>query len=443
MLSLVLGALHAQDTDDGFRFVFRNRPSLRWGDRLRVDFRLKTQSDWRGVDPFYPTDDGLFDLHRARVGVEGRVFRHFEFEIERELKDEVKCKVGQAEGVPVTASFSACLDELRPPGDIPWRDVFVNFRYFRDVQIQVGRFKIPFSLDQTTGTMNLDFPNRSLIANYLAPARDKGIMLHGRIWSRGLGYEAGIFRNDGDNGTFSDVVSERGAERFRSGVRTFAGRLTGTPLRLTPAPKVFHDLEIGGAFASTKVQEGLKSLRGRTELGQTIFRHVFVHGHRLRLGTQLRWAPGPFSLKGEFIHVSEERLGQSIRGEDLPNLVERGWYLSGTWVVTGQKHDERDEPKKAFFPFGKGLGAVELAARWEAIRFGSAEHPGNPSRTPRAANVLGNSNRVWTLGLNWYLNRHTKIQLNGLHETIEDLQRTPVLGKNKFWTRFVRIQFVL
>jgi phosphate-selective porin OprO and OprP len=413
--------------NQGLRFVFNRRPSIRWGDWLRVDFRLKTQSDIRTVKPDYPTREGLFELHRARVGIEGRVFNHFEYEVEREIREEVS-------------------DLLRIQKEIPahtWRDVFVNFRYFRDAQIKVGKFKIPFGMDQTTGSMNLDFPYRSFIANYLAPARDKGIMVHGRIWERGLNYEAGVFLHDGENAEYQDVVSERGEERFKSGVRTFVGRVTGTPLRLTPVPKVFREVEIGGAFASTKVQEGLKSLRLQSELGENIFRHIFVHGHRLRLGTQLRWTPGPFSLKGEFIHVSEERLGQGIRGEDLPNLIERGWYLSGTWLVTGQKHDERDDPKRAFPPFGRGLGAVELAGRWEAMRLGSAEHPGRPARTPRAANVLGNSVRAWTFGVNWYWNRYMKIQLNGIRETIEDVQRTPVPGENRFWTRLVRIQFVM
>jgi phosphate-selective porin OprO/OprP len=413
--------------NQGFRFVFNNRPSIRWGNMLRVDFRFKSQNDVRAVEPNYPTDEGLFEMNRGRVGVEGHFLRHFEYEVEREIKFEI----------------SELLRIQPEPSTHVWRDVFVNFRYFRDFQIKVGKFKIPFSLDQTTGTMNLDFPFRSLAANYLAPARDLGIMAHGRIWNRGFGYEAGVFRNDGENAEYRDVVSERGEERFKSGVRAFAGRVVGKPLRLVKAPGALKEIELGGAFVSTSVPEGLKGLRGRTELGETFFDRIFVHGHRLRIGTQFLWTPGPFSLKSEFIHVSEERRGQGIRGNDLPNLIGRAWYVSGTWVITGQRHVERDEPRKSFPPFGRGLGAVELAGRYEALRFGSAEHPGNPSRTPRAANILGNSNRAVTMGVNWYLNRHTKVQTNWMYEKIEDLQRTPVPGSNRFWTRMVRIQFVL
>jgi len=52
----------------------------------------------------------------------------------------------------------------------------------------------------------------------------------------------------------------------------------------------------------------------------------------------------------------------------------------------------------------RGVGAIELAARYEQLRFGSSEHAGLPSRSPRASNILASSDRVWTAGVNWYVN---------------------------------------
>jgi phosphate-selective porin len=140
--------------------------------------------------------------------------------------------------------------------------------------------------------------------------------------------------------------------------------------------------------------------------------------------------------------MQDQRLGQSIRAADLPNLIYRGWYVSGTWLVTGENKSEGVEPKKAFLQKG-GIGAVELAARYDVLRFGSSEHTGVPSRSPRAANILGNSDRAWTIGLNWYLNRWIKIQVNGIREKIEDLQRSPILGQDRYWVRLCRLQFVM
>ncbi len=410
-------------------FQFRSRPSLRFGNWLRVDFRVKVQNDHRTYDPKIATDEGDYELNRLRVGVEGRFLNHFEFEVEREIKEQ----------------FTQVFDLQREQTPNVWRDVFINFRYLRDFQIKGGKFKIPFGMEQLTGPTNLDFINRARISNELTPGRDLGIMAHGRFFQRGLSYEAGIFRHDGENAQIREVVNELGdEERFYTGVRSFAGRVTGMPLRLIKMPGPLRTVELGGAFVLTKVPPGLKGLRGRGLAGETYYRHIFVHGQRLRLGAELNWASGPFSVKSEFIHVSEERQGQGIRGEDLPNAISRGWYVTGTWVVTGQRNETRDEPsRRAFVLLGRGLGAVEIAARYESLRHGSAEHPGRPSRASRAANILGNSERLWTFGANWYMHRWTKVQFNAVRERFEDAQRVPLLGvTDPYWTRMVRVQFV-
>ena len=405
---------------EGFRFVSKQYPSLRFGKVARVDFRAKVQADFRGFEPARQNDEGLFDLHRARIGLEGTVFRIFEYQVEREVRDEVR------------ELFEEVDEESRTEN--PWRDVYVNFRYFRQAQLQVGKFKVPFGLEQTTGTSRLDFIFRSRASDTLTPARDKGIVLHGRLFERGLGYEAGYFREDGENA--------RNFENQGTGRRAVVARLTGEPLRLLPLPKRLQSAELGIAVMRSRVPEGTNSLRGRTYGKDTFFSRMFVAGTRLRLGTELSWTPGPFSLKGEFIHLRDQRLRQSVREEDLPDLIARGWYVSGTWLLTGEKKSGTIEPRREFLR-GAGFGAVELAARYEALRFGSSEHPGRPSRGTRAANVAGNSDRAWTFGINWFLNRWLKVQGNFIHERIEDPVRRPIENVERYWMRIVRLQFEL
>jgi phosphate-selective porin len=147
-------------------------------------------------------------------------------------------------------------------------------------------------------------------------------------------------------------------------------------------------------------------------------------------------------VTGEFIHVQEARTKQGLRGEDLPDLLSRGWYLSGAWVVLGKKRPDQGEPSNNF-PLHGNLGAVEIGTRIEQIRFSSTEHPGRPSRSLRAANVLPNSDRAVTFGVNWYMNRFMKVQFNFVREKIEDVQRTPLEGLSLYWTRMVRMQFVM
>ena len=42
----------------------------------------------------------------------------------------------------------------------------------------------------------------------------------------------------------------------------------------------------------------------------------------------MNWSPGPFSIKGEFMHLQDERRSQGLLSQDLPDLISRGWYLS-------------------------------------------------------------------------------------------------------------------
>ena len=137
------------------------------------------------------------------------------------------------------------------------------------------------------------------------------------VFKRALSYQVGIFRHDGDNAG--------------TGQRTLAARFTGTPLRLVAAPHWLKGLRTGFAIAHSELPEGLNGLRGRTLARETFFSRVFVNGRRLRLGAELDWSSGPFSVKGEFLQSSDTRRGQGVRRQDLPNLMARGWYLCGTW----------------------------------------------------------------------------------------------------------------
>lgn len=403
-----------------------NHPSVRMGDWLRVDFRLRLMHDFRAFDPELSGDQGeTSSLRQLRVGLQGYVTRDIEFELEREIRNEM----------------SDLLRLRTNPTDNLWRDVFVNYRRFRRFQVRAGQFKIPFGKDQLQSTATNEFAFRSLIGNFLAPGRDIGAMLHGKLFRQRLEYQAGVFKHDG--------VRIRLGDNTPSGDRTVAGRVVTAPFSWVKPPRglgTMKDLELGTAFTVGNVPEGLRSPRGRTWYGtHNYFPRVNVQGQRLRTGVDLDWTPGPFSLRGEVIRVRDERLGQSLRGADLSHLISRGWYLSGSWVLTGEDKDRNVTPKRDFgWSKGSfGFGAVEIAARAEQIRFGSAEHIGLPSRSTRAANLVAASERAATFGVNWYPNRRVKVLFNAVREHIEDREKTPVRGVQTYWSKYVRIQFTL
>lgn len=407
-----------QNGNRGFRFVFNNRPSFRFGNVLRVDVRVKTQVDVRAFSPDIETDEGTFDLQRVRFGVEGIFLNDFEYEVEREFRDTIG-------------------GDWARPSKNAWRDVFVNYRRFRNAQVRVGKFKVPFSQDMLTSMQNLDFVLRSRVADELAPGRAVGGTVRGRFWERAFSYEAGVFNSDGEDENAENLDAEFQHQTM------YAARVTAMPLRLLPFRHVFDNIDLGIAATSGTIPEGLNGLRGQTASGETFFPRIYVRGTRFRLDTEINWTRGPFSIKGEYIHARDQRENQSLQETDLPELVGRGWYLSGTWVLTGEPKAEGIEPLRPLF--AGGFGALELALRYEQLRFGggSSIETRPPSRNPRAVNILGNSDRVWTAGVNWYPNRFTKIQVNAIHDRVEDLQRSPIADRADYWMGLFRFQFVM
>src|SRR5688500_10172608 len=96
LLAALMAALPAAAQDGG-------RPSLRVGSAFRADLRVNLQADWRDVATTETPRPDAFELHRARIGVDGTFLRVFEYQVERELSGDRSA----------------------------WRDVYVNVRLRR------------------------------------------------------------------------------------------------------------------------------------------------------------------------------------------------------------------------------------------------------------------------------------------------------------------------
>ena len=416
-------------TGGPLRFEWEQHPSMRIGKAVRLDFEARFQEDWHASHPFAPglecTGEALprtcdWQLHRNRIGVSGKVGKHIDFVVERELTEHELTEKQLFEG------------ETPKP---QWKDVNVNLDYMKNAQIQVGKFKIPFGLDELTGVTHNDFVYRSLGANYLAPGADVGGQIHGRFFKRGLNYWVGAFQHDGDNAR---------SKKIEGGNQTFAARVSGQPFRRVLAPGLGR-IDLGGAFAISELSDDSNrpnGFRGRTVMAQDYFyESVYVKGTRRRFEGDFDWTVGPASLRAEYTHVLDGRLGQGLGDEDLPDARARSWYVSGTWALTGEN---KARPFKAAHEFlGGGIGGIEVAARYEGIRFDSAGGAGLPDRTPRAEVIQASGNRVLTLGMNWTLNRFWKLQLNVIREHLDDPFINPVPGQDAFWSRVLRFQLVL
>jgi phosphate-selective porin len=321
--------------------------SFHYGKIFRADFHFAVNAGVNAVQ-------NNTDFGTARIGVEGKFFKHYQYEVEFDFASSHH-----------------------------WKDVFLNLDHIDDAQTKVGKFKLPFCMDELTPRRDVDFVDRTFIARHLAPGRDIGVMLHGRLLKKVLSYQAGAFLHDGENSESKTEV--RGHPAYA--------------MRVAADPKNLH---FGAAVVTSNVPEGLNSLKGEDPT------RVFVEGTRLRFGTEFKWEPGPFSFKSEWVRVREAREGQSIRETNLPAKISTGWYLTSMWRINK--------------PF-------QLGARYEQDRFSSADPRGIPFASPRAPTLPNVTQNIWTGGVNWFVLPFAKIQVNGV--------------KNGSWAAEARFQFFM
>lgn len=388
-------------------FRFEEHPTIKAG-KVTIMFRARFQADWKSSEASTDeTDAPVLDLAKRRVGVEGTVGKYVEYEASFDLDDE----------------------------EAPWRDLYLNYSQFNEAQFQYGKFKLPFGLDENTSATNLDFIYRSLAASTLAPGRDVGFMAHGRVLKGIFRYQIGLFDHDGRNAKPKSTSSRVFGDRTR------VMRFSVDPFRESKSH--LADLTVGVAVASTDVPEGYSGVRGHTVFGQKFFGSDYlVNGKRERMGYEVRWRPGPASFQAEYITMTEERNGVSVTDGNLTPIRATGWYVSGTYAVTGdRKSDGLDATKR---PVHKGgPGAIELAFRLEKLAFDSEATGDLPSTSIRSTMIIGNADKVTTFGVNWYANRWLKVQFNFIREELQDTSLGPAPSLPVFWSKSVRFQFTL
>jgi phosphate-selective porin OprO and OprP len=385
-------------------FKMEDHPTVRVGSNLEVRLRARLETAFRrwSLEPDVTDTDAAW--RRRRVQVEGELFKKLEFEFSHEFGDPTE----------------------------PERDAFVNLRLRRSLEMQAGRFKMPFGRDVQISGANLDLIHRSALGRQVAPGRDLGVMVHGRSRGRLFAYQAGYFTGDGDNVRSSTS---------RGGEHAVAGRALVSPFTRTKAEWA-EPLRIGVAVVRSRLDQ-VRGLRGISVFGDGIvFDRVFVNGARWRLGLEGEWERGPVSLAAEYASLRDERAGMGLDGGALPESTSRAWYVSGAWVVTGEEKQGRIEPRRGLLK--GGLGAVEVAARVERLTLSPAT---TTSTIPGAVHLFlpsANGERIVTFGASWFLHTRVKVQGNLIIEHFDDPSRSPVPRRNgRLTSAFANLQFVL
>lgn len=285
------------------------------------------------------------------------------------------------------------------------QEEYVEARLDPAFNIRAGKFKSPVGLERLQLDSENEFIERALPTN-LVPNRDVGLQLAGSVLSNTLSYQLGIFDgvydnglSDGDDNNGKDGVGRIFLEPFRNGDIA----LKGLGFGISCSTGHHH-----GNPTTTDLPQF------KTMGQQNFFTYAtgaYADGSQDRVSPQFYYYIGPFGLLGEYISSRQEISRSTNLRRDIDN---RAWQIAGYWVITGENASYRGVPvpNKPFAPSAGRWGAFELVTRYSvqknddnAFVGSAATQLANPSQSAREAREIG-------IGLNWYLNRNIKAQIN-------------------------------
>ncbi len=346
-------------------------------------FQLKIRGYVQADGRFYLDDKDhkatdSFLLRRVRPVFEGKIYEDFGFKIMPDFGD----------------------------GKTVLYDAYGEYTPRPEFGIRVGKFKLPVGLERLQSARDLEFVERGLPTD-LVPNRDIGVQLGGEFGGGTLQYQAGIFNGVPDGGN-ADADTNDGKD--------LAARLFLHPFRLTDV-EALKNFGVGVA-ASVGDQTGTPSspnLPTFKSVGQqTFFSYknstnangiAYADGQLARLIPQAYYYVGPFGLLGEYVQSQQD----VTDGKNKDTLDNTAWQIQGSWVLTGEDATYTGvTPLHNFEPSTGHIGAVELVARIQDLTVDDGALSAKLADGKKSANEA----KGWGVGLNWYLNKNVKFNLD-------------------------------
>jgi phosphate-selective porin OprO/OprP len=353
-----------------------------------------------------------FLLRRVRPIIEGTVYKQFDYRLMLDF--------GSGNGTS-PANNNALLD-----------DAYVNARIWPDLQIQAGKYKSPVGLERLESTSDLTFVETGF-ATELTPNYDLGISVHNSLFTSPLAYSVGVFDGAAD-GASEDTEVDEGKDAV---ARLFAQPFIRTDIEF------LRKLGFGAAGSVGDHTAGTLPTY-KTPGQQTFYTYaatVSPDGEQFRVDPQAYYYVGPFGLLGEYI-LSSQKVKSSTAGVHDLRLNNRAWQIEANYFLTGEEATfkpsslVRVAPLRPFSLSEGGWGAFEVVARFQKLIL-------DPAAFPTYA-VAGSASEAdsWGVGLNWYLNRNVKLNLDYETTTFENGSTTigAVTARDEE-TVLTRIQF--
>ena len=271
-----------------------------------------------------------------------------------------------------------------------WQDVFLRVQtkalFGKGAgALRIGQSKTPVGFEGNTSSNAPTFIELSLPTQAVYENRRVGVDW---AWSRPswlaqVGYYGGDLQGDNDGHTLAGrlawVPRHRPGDVLHLGIAASreAPKSSVNGLGLTNLPSArFRSTPEAGLSPLYLVDSGTLKHVGRVD----------------RYGFEALWIHGPWSLQGEYLHAN------TAFDDGRPVYRIDGWYAFASWVATGESRPYKDGNVGNVVP-SRPWGAVEFAARYSTVDL-------------NGGGIMGGREHDWTLGANWYLGQHLKLQAN-------------------------------
>jgi phosphate-selective porin OprO/OprP len=300
-------------------------------------------------------------------------------------------------------------------------DAYVNFNYDERFQVQIGRYKNPFSYEfYRIHIWDLIEPERSLWAVNYEANRRFGLMAHGDLFDERVEYALGTF--NAQRNSFEPFNNRQDFQAFLN-LKPFYPREEGFLLRnlqfggsvdlgnehQSPVPAVLRANFSPGPSTITA-----NSGANAAELPFLAFGpNVLERGGRALWEAHLAYFLGGLSLISA-VEGGHESYSNGLAADPV-HVPIWGWFVQGAYLLTGETIRDRTliQPLRPFdLRKGQvGPGTWELTARYSQLDLGSEVFTAGLADPA----LWTNHAKMVDVGANWYLNQFVKVYFDWEH----------------------------
>jgi phosphate-selective porin OprO and OprP len=402
-----------------------NRPTICSADGLNcIAITGRIHLDGGGYD-YHPNtaatvpqrlDDG-FNARRARIGLAGKFLGDWNFGLIYDFG-------GTSDGFGGTGGVGGAAVGFLPGSAVSGlENAFLSYTGFKpfggNLAIEGGIMDLPYTLDEATSSNDIMFMERAssgVVATNIAAGDFRSTVgarwFNDRLWAgayatgpaAGAIHSASSINPNGTTEQFGAVARVAGQVLSTNDYTLHIG---GDAQWLIRPP---HNLVTGAQTLTLSDRPELRidptTLVTTGALAGVTAAQVY--------SAEAAATVGSLFLQGEYFWYNVER--KAIPG--LPDVKFQGGYAQAGYVLTGESHKYNPAsasyggvvPANPFSLDGGGWGAWEIAGRYSTVDLNN--------QLGIANGVAGGRQNVYTLALNWYVNRNVRFMFDYLHGNV-------------------------